>query len=127
MFSGGAGLDGGEAGVVGGGGNVGLKGGALLPSSGGARGGGMSFETPPPPRSIPVHCGDFVVPVVRNRAQLCFDLPREIEARRVIFESIAVGGGGSDGAGVCAGAGQPDAGGWVSPALSLSGRIQCYR
>jgi hypothetical protein len=68
--------------------------------------------------------------VVRNRTPLCFDLPKEIEARRLIFES-GVGGGGGGGGGVegGAGAGGAEAGGeeWVAPALSLSGRIQLYR
>jgi len=121
----------------------------------------MSFEPPPLPQPVPVHCGDFVVPVVRNRTPLCFDLPVKIDARRLIFESIVGGSGGGGGGGGSGGGGWGGGGGsggggwgggagaaggvgaaggseggggagaggvqWVAPALSLSGRIQCYR
>ena len=109
----------------------------------------MLFEPPPLPKPVPVHCGDFVVPVVRNRTPLCFDFPKEIDARRLIFESVVgvVGGGRGAGGGggvvtspprrgergrngVTAGRAAAEAGGGgesATPALSLSGRIQCYR
>lgn len=141
--------------TVGGGGNHGLMGGSLFLGSGAGTGAGagagaagmsmsmsMSFEPPPLPQPVPVHLGDFVVPVVRNRTPLCFDLPVEIQARRLIFESIAggrrgqerdgsrdSGGGGGRGSGGGGGGRGAEAGGVgrVAPALSLSGRIQCYR
>ena len=71
--------------------------------------GPMSFETP---REKPEHLGDFAVPTVRNRTPLCFDLERAVDARMLIFESVA--GEGRDT-------------GWAAPAPSLSGRVQCYR
>jgi hypothetical protein len=71
--------------------------------------GPMSFETP---REKPEHRGDFAVPTVRNRTPLCFDLERAVDARMLIFESVA--GEGRD----------P---GWAAPAPALSGRVQCYR
>ena len=75
-------------------------------------GGPMSFEPPPPPKETPTHLGDFAVPTVRNRTPLCFDLGEEVDARLLIFESVA--GEGRDT-------------GWAAPAPSLSGRVQCYR
>jgi hypothetical protein len=71
--------------------------------------GPMSFEAP---REKPEHLGDFAVPTVRNRTPLCFDLERAVDARMLIFESVA--GEGRDT-------------GWAAPAPSLSGRVQCYR
>ena len=75
-------------------------------------GGPMSFEPPPLPKETPTHLGDFAVPTVRNRTPLCFDLEEEVDARVLIFESVA--GEGRDT-------------GWAAPAPSLSGRVQCYR
>ena len=74
-------------------------------------GGPMSFEPPPLPKETPMHLGDFAVPTVRNRTPLCFDLGEEVDARLLIFESVA--GEGRDT-------------GWAAPPPSLSGRVQCY-
>ena len=75
-------------------------------------GGPMSFEPPLLPEETLTHLGDFAVPTVRNRTPLCFDLGEEVDARLLIFESVA--GEGRDT-------------GWAAPAPSLSGRVQCYR
>ena len=75
-------------------------------------GGPMSFEPPLLPEETLTHLGDFAVPTVRNRTPLCFDLEEEVDARVLIFESVA--GEGRDT-------------GWAAPAPSLSGRVQCYR
>ena len=50
---------------------------------------------------------------VRNRTPLCFDLEEEVDARVLIFESVAGEG--------------RDTGNWAAPPPSLSGRVQCYR